>query len=102
MAKRRRGRTPPPNLDSLTPNLPYGYLDHRKREMEAYDQLPAWARKILRRTKNQYQATQLLTQVKKGKKPLDILRDIEECEKSLSRSYLDQFKLRGYVDRNKL
>jgi len=69
--------------------------------MEAYDQLPAWARKILRRTKNQYQATQLLTQIKKGEEPLDILRDIEECEKSLSRSYLDQFKLRGYVDRNK-
>jgi hypothetical protein len=66
--------------------------------MEAYDQLPAWARKILRRTKNQYQATQLLTQIKKGKTPLDILRDIEECEKALSRSYLDQFKLRGYVD----
>jgi hypothetical protein len=102
MAKRRRGRSPPPNLDSLTSNLPYGYLDHRQREMEAYDRLPAWARKILRRTKNQYQATQLLTQIKKGKEPLDILRDIEECEKSLSRSYLDQFKLRGYVDRNKL
>ena len=93
MPKRRRGRIPPPNLDNLTPNLPYGYLDHRRREMGAYDQLPAWARKILRQTKNQYQATQLLMEVKKGKKSLDILRDIEECERVLSRDYLNQFKL---------
>ena len=39
--------------------------------------------------RRKYQATQLLTQIKKGKKPLDILRDIGECGKSLSRSYVD-------------
>ena len=93
MLKRRRRREPPPDFSNLTSNLPLGYLEHRRREAEAYDQLPAWARKVLRRAKHEYQATQVLARIKKGDKPIDILNDLEHCERVLSSTYLDQFKL---------
>ena len=91
---RRIRREPPPDFDNLEPNYSPGYLEHRRREAEAYDQLPAWARKVLRRAKHEWQATQVLARIKSGDKPIDILTDIEHCEASLSRDYLKQFTLK--------
>ncbi len=90
---RKRRREPPPDLDSLTPNYPPGYLDHRRGEYELFDQLPDWARKVLRRTKHEYPVSQVWARIKAGDKPLDIIHDIKHCEQVLSRDYFHQFKL---------
>ena len=91
---RRRRRLAPPDFSGLTPNYPPGYLEHRRREAEAFDQLPAWARKVLRRANHEWQATQVLARIKSGAKPVDILNDIEHCEAVLSKDYLKQFTLK--------
>jgi len=91
MPKRRRGREPPPNLDNLTPSYPFGYLEHRRREYELFDALPEWARRVLRRTKHEYAVAEVSARIKRGDSPLDITHDLEQCEASLSRDYLNQF-----------
>jgi hypothetical protein len=90
----RRRRTPPPDFSDLTPNYPPGYLEHRRGEYELYDRLPAWARKVLQRTKHEYPVTQVFARIQRGDKPIDILSDLEHCERVLNQSYLEQFKLK--------
>lgn len=73
--RRRRGRKPPPfefDPASPPPYLP-GYLESRYTEYWCYDQLPPWARKVLRRTKREWQAAQILKRIKDGDLPLDIV-----------------------------
>lgn len=92
---KRRGRKPPPfrfNPEDIPSSLP-GYIATRLPEYQAYDALPAPLRKALRRCKHEWQATQILKRVKDGDSMLDIIRDLERCEKAYSEIYLSQFDL---------
>ena len=87
--KLTRRRLPPPDFSDIPPNYPPGYLEHRRREYLLFDQLPAWARKVLRRTKNEYQVSQIWACINRGIKPLDIINSLEECERVLSKEHLN-------------
>lgn len=81
-------------FDPNTPP-PYkpGYLDSRYREYAAFDSLPSWARKVLRRTRREWQAIQILNRLKDGDKPLDILADLERCEQVYSNEHFEDLTL---------
>lgn len=90
----RRRFAPPFHFDPTTPP-PYdpAYLPSRYREYAAYDSLPVYLRKALRRTKREWQATQILKRVQEGDNPLDIIRDLERCEQAYSEQHLEDHDL---------
>lgn len=93
--RRRRGRKSEPFSFDLNTVPPYdpAYLPSRYREYQAYDSLPPYLRKALRRTKREWQATQILNRLKDGDNPLDIIRDLERCEQAYSEQHLDEHDL---------
>jgi hypothetical protein len=88
---------PPFSFDPATlPPYPEGYLNHRYQEYQAFDILPLWARKALRRCKREWQATQILERLQNGDLPLDIIAGLERCEEAYSAQHLDEHTLTNY------
>jgi len=88
----KRHRHPLEPLEDRPPPYPQGYLEHRRGEYALYDQLPAWARKVLRRTNHEVPVAYVHQRLNRGDRPVDIIADIEHTEKALSQNYLKQFE----------
>jgi hypothetical protein len=93
---RRRNRKRVQVDVTAPPNLYDRYFEDRRREMDAYDRLPSWARKALRRTNNQFQAVELAKAIARGERPLDLVKTLEFCDRQVSKQnllQLEQFSL---------